>query len=90
VELPQQTILQQIQDVLIVRLQHYKNIFTNQKFKIMKKNFKKLALNKKEVSNLSVKLKGGLRRQDDTSDTFTTGPTGPTAQTHCFICPAER
>jgi hypothetical protein len=56
----------------------------------MKKNFKKLALNKKEVSNLSVKLKGGLRRQDDTSDTFTTGPTGPTAQTHCFICPAER
>ncbi|PTX64033.1 hypothetical protein C8N46_101643 [Kordia periserrulae] len=57
----------------------------------MKKNLKKLALNKKEVSNLSVRLKGGLRRQDDdTSDTFTTGPTGPTAQTLCFICPAER
>lgn len=55
----------------------------------MKKNLKKLALNKKQVSNLVVK--GGLRRQDDdTSDTYTTGPTGPTAMTLCFICPAER
>lgn len=57
----------------------------------MKKSLKKLALNKKSVSNLSEKVKGGLQRQDDdTSDTYTTGPTGPTAQTLCFICPGER
>lgn len=56
----------------------------------MKKNLKKLALNKKSVSDLSVKIKGGLRREDDTTDTYTTGPTGPTALTLCFICPGER
>lgn len=54
----------------------------------MKKSLKKLALNKKEVSNLTVK--GGLRRQDDTTDTYTTGPTGPTALTLCFVCPGQR
>lgn len=57
----------------------------------MKKSFKKLALNKKSVSDLSQKIKGGFRKpDDDTSDTFTTGPTGPTAQTWCYICPADR
>ena len=55
----------------------------------MKKSLKKLSLNKKSVSDLSSKLKGG-RRRDDTSDTFTTGPTGPTAQTMCYICPVDR
>ena len=56
----------------------------------MKKNLKKLTLNKKSVSDLSVKIKGGIRRQDDdTSDTYTTGPTGPTAQTLCFVCPGR-
>ena len=56
----------------------------------MKKNLKKLALNKKAVSNLSEEIKGGFRRQyDDTSDTFTTGPTGPTAMTLCFDCPGR-
>jgi len=56
----------------------------------MKKNLKKLALNKKAVSDLSVKITGGFRRQhDDTSDTFTTGPTGPTAMTLCFDCPGR-
>ncbi len=59
----------------------------------MKKNLRKLALNKKLVSDLSVEVKGGLARipiDEKTSDTFTTGPTGPTAQTFCYICPAER
>lgn len=57
----------------------------------MKKNLKKLALNKKAVSNLSEEIKGGAfsRQYDDTSDTFTTGPTGPTAQTLCFDCPGR-
>jgi len=55
----------------------------------MKKNFKKLTLNKKQVSDLSLKIKGGFKRPDDTFDTFTTGPGGPTALTMCFICPPE-
>lgn len=56
----------------------------------MKRNLKKLALNKKSVSNLSEQIKGGLKQpDDDTSDTYTTGPTGPTAMTMCFICPGR-
>jgi hypothetical protein len=55
----------------------------------MKKSLKKLSLNKKSVSDLSVKIKGGKRR-DDTSDTYTTGPHGPTAMTMCYFCPVER
>lgn len=55
----------------------------------MKKNFKKLALNKKQVSDLSAKIKGGRRKPIDTLDTHTTGPTGPTALTMCYICPPE-
>jgi len=56
----------------------------------MKKSLKKLSLNKKSVSDLSAKLKGGRRRDDNTSDTYTTGPTGPTAMTMCYICPVDR
>ncbi|WP_173427047.1 hypothetical protein [Kordia jejudonensis] len=55
----------------------------------MKKSFNKLTLNKKSVSDLSTTIKGGLRRQEDTFDTFTTGPGGPTALTMCFICPPD-
>ena len=47
----------------------------------MKKNLKKLALNKKAVSNLSEMIKGGMRR-------IATFPTDdPTANTGCFDCP---
>ncbi|WP_430410629.1 hypothetical protein [Kordia sp.] len=55
----------------------------------MKKSLKKLSLGKKSVSNLSVKIKGGFKKPDDTFDTQTTGPTGPTAMTRCFICPPD-
>ena len=49
----------------------------------MKKSLKKLTLNKKAVSSLTVKIQGGLRRQDDhpTND--------PTANTGCFDCPPD-
>jgi hypothetical protein len=57
------------------------------KQKIMKKNFKKLTLNKKDVSNLSEKLKGGLDRQNDT---LASGTSAPTFLTLCFVCPARR
>jgi hypothetical protein len=53
----------------------------------MKKNFKKLTLNKKDVSNLSEKLKGGLDRQNDT---LASGTSAPTFLTLCFVCPARR
>ncbi len=61
----------------------------NQKLSSMKKSLKKLSLGKKSVSNLSVKIKGGFKKPDDTFDTQTTGPTGPTAMTRCFICPPD-
>ena len=49
----------------------------------MKKSLKKLTLNKKAVSSLTVKIQGGFRRQDDhpTND--------PTANTGCFDCPPD-
>ncbi|MGH1385405.1 hypothetical protein [Kordia sp.] len=48
----------------------------------MKKNLKKLALNKKAVSNLTEKIKGGLRKEGDSFPT-----NDPTANTGCFDCP---
>jgi hypothetical protein len=50
----------------------------------MKKSLKKLSLNKKAVSNLTVKIHGGLRRQDDQHPT-----TYPTKNTVCFDCPQD-
>lgn len=57
----------------------------------MKKSVRKLALNKKSVSDLSLKIKGGFRDADSnkTIDTIITTQTGPTAQTLCFICPPD-
>lgn len=49
----------------------------------MKKNLKKLALNKKAVSYLSDMVKGGL---DKVSRGITT-TNDPTANTGCFDCP---
>lgn len=51
----------------------------------MKKSIKKLSLNKKAVSNLTVKLTGGLRRADNTGGPLTC--TDPTARTFCYYCP---
>jgi len=50
----------------------------------MKKSLKKLALNKKAVSSLTEKIKGGFERQQDTINGSTTDPT---ANTRCFDCP---
>jgi hypothetical protein len=50
----------------------------------MKRNLKKLALNKKAVSNLSEIIKGGRRR---VGGTFPTDD--PTANTRCFDCPPD-
>ena len=47
----------------------------------MKKSLKKLALNKKAVSSLTEKIKGGLRKQHPTTDI--------TANTGCFDCPPD-
>ncbi|MEM6719486.1 MAG: hypothetical protein AAF611_09240 [Bacteroidota bacterium] len=58
----------------------------------MKKNLKKLELNKKSVSDLSGQVKGGLASisiNDKTITTLTTSATGPTAQTRCYICPVD-
>jgi hypothetical protein len=49
----------------------------------MKKSLKKLALNKKAVSNLAVKISGGLAA----GKTFPTND--PTANTGCFDCPPD-
>jgi hypothetical protein len=49
----------------------------------MKKNQKKLTLQKKAISNLSDLVKGGLARA---SRSITT-TTDPTANTGCFDCP---
>lgn len=48
----------------------------------MKRNLKKLDLNKKAVSNLSDLIKGGLRESHSIS---TIGD--PTKNTGCFDCP---
>lgn len=49
----------------------------------MKKSLKKLALNKKAVSNLHGMIKGGLREASGSIDTIN----DPTANTGCFDCP---
>ncbi len=53
----------------------------------MKKNLKKLALNKKAVSSLTVKVTGGFARADKTGGPLTC--TDPTLRTLCYHCPAE-
>jgi len=49
----------------------------------MKRNLKKLALNKKAVSNLGEMIKGGTGGISVSIKTLT----DPTADTRCFICP---
>lgn len=53
----------------------------------MKKNLKKLALNKKAVSSLTSQIRGGFARAGKTSGPLTC--TDPTARTLCYICPAQ-
>ncbi|WP_430410630.1 hypothetical protein [Kordia sp.] len=55
----------------------------------MKKSLKKLTLNKKSVSDLSQKVKGGFKQENKTLDTILTTDTGPTALTMCYICPPD-
>ncbi|WP_156168446.1 hypothetical protein [Kordia zhangzhouensis] len=51
----------------------------------MKKNIKKLSLNKKAVSSLGEKVVGGLRKAENTGGPLTC--TDPTARTFCYYCP---
>lgn len=61
----------------------------------MKKNVRKLALNKKSVSDLSQTIKGGVRTTDDPTKTVDDPiktiktQTDPTALTMCYICPPD-
>ncbi|WP_173427046.1 hypothetical protein [Kordia jejudonensis] len=55
----------------------------------MKQSLKKLELNKKSVSNLSQKIKGGIADTIKTIDTILT-TTDPTLQTMCYHCPPRR
>ncbi|MEM6719487.1 MAG: hypothetical protein AAF611_09245 [Bacteroidota bacterium] len=54
----------------------------------MKKNLKKLELNKKAISNLTHKINGGAA--STFNETFLVACTNnPTALTWCYICPID-
>jgi hypothetical protein len=62
-------------------------LINNQNLVKMKKSLKKLSLNKKAVSSLTIKVVGGLRRADNTGGPLTC--TDPTLLTNCYHCPAD-